>query len=187
MNTPPDETTLTLWMDGLLEGEELQHMEAWAQEHPELLAERDAIQALSQNIQQNIPKSIEPPYPDFFNQRIIAAIQEDTPVSEAQQSNGGFWRWLAAPLAAGAMALCFYLGTQFTTGAANPVGKSIASSSTVYTPDNGVQADIFVNENQDATVIVIEGLTDIPDELNMVGGPSTDDPNKVMVSTEYVY
>jgi len=31
MKTPPDETTLTLWMDGQLTGTELESMEAWAQ------------------------------------------------------------------------------------------------------------------------------------------------------------
>lgn len=189
MKTPPDETTLTLWMDGQLEGEDLQHMEAWAQQHPELLAERDAIQAMSQNIKDAVPNSVEPQYPDFFNQRIMNAIQEtSTPAPAAQKSSGSFWRWLAAPLAAGAMALCFYLGTQVSTQDTGAAGQSLATvSPTVYTPDSGVQADIFVDTEQAATVIVIEGLQDIPDDLEMAGGPRIDDPNKVMVSSEHVY
>ena len=78
MKTPPDETTLTLWMDGQLTGTELESMEAWAQQHPELLAERDAIQAMTQSIQDTLPSSQEPPYPEFFNQQIMKSIQEET-------------------------------------------------------------------------------------------------------------
>lgn len=187
MNTYPDETTLTLWMDGELEGEDLQRMEAWAQEHPELLAERDAIQALSQNMQQNLPASVEPPYPDFFNERIQRAIQEETaPVTAPTQSSGGFWKWLAAPLAAGAMAVCFYLGTQVAPTGTNPM-QNTSVASTVYTPDNSVEANIFVANNQEATVIVLEGLEDIPDDLDMVGSPYDQNPDRVMVSSEEIY
>ena len=167
MKTPPDETTLTLWMDGQLEGKELQSMEAWAQQHPELLAERDAIQAMSQNIQNTLPDSQEPPYPDFFNQRIMSAIQEEAPAPQTKKSSGSIWRWLAAPIATGAMALCFYLGTQFTGNPSEPTAQTITATPTVYTPDSGVQADIFVASNQQATVIVIEGLEDVPDDLNL--------------------
>ncbi len=190
MKIPPDETTLTLWMDDLLEGEDLQRMEAWAQQHPELLAERDAIQAMCQDIQATLPDSVEPPYPDFFNQRILTAIKEESPAPTraAVKNSGGIWRWLAAPLAAGAMALCFYLGTQTSTPSSGITDQTVATlTPTVYTPDIGVQANIFVDKEQDATVIVIEGLQDIPDHLEMAGNPTVADPNKAMVSNEYVY
>ena len=173
MKTPPDETTLTLWMDGQLTGTELESMEAWAQQHPELLAERDAIQAMTQSIQDTLPSSQEPPYPDFFNQQIMKSIQEETSAAtkasvSSPEKSGSIWRWLAAPLMAGSMAICFYLGTQFTgSPTTSPSTDTVASTPTVYTPDNGVQADTFVASNQQATVIVIEGLEDIPDDLDL--------------------
>lgn len=190
MKTPPDETTLTLWMDGLLEGEELQNLEAWAKENPELLAERDALQTMNQDIQVLVPSSVEPPYPDFFNQRIMNALAEEIPVEEAapEQSRGGIWSMLAAPLAAGAMAFCFYLGTQISSPQTRTTYKAVAAvESTVYTPDTGVQADIFVDSTQEATIIVLEGLQDIPDDLEMAGGPNTGDPNRILVNTQETY
>ncbi|BDS07515.1 hypothetical protein NT6N_25550 [Oceaniferula spumae] len=190
MNTPPDETTLTLWMDGELEGDDLIRMEAWAKDHPELLAERDAISALSRSIQDNIPASVEPPYPDFFNERILHAIEEDQPAPEPAPapSPSGFWKWLVAPVAAGAMAICFYLGTQMQSGnPAQATTSPVLATSTVYTPDSSVEANIFVSGNEEATVIVLEGLDDIPDDLEMVGGPTPKNSGKVMVNTGEYY
>ena len=119
-----------------------------------------------------LPNSQEPPYPDFFNQQIMKSIQEETSTAakasvSSPEKSGSIWRWLAAPLMAGSMAICFYLGTQFTGSPTSPTAKTVTSTPTVYTPDNGVQADIFVASNQQATVIVIEGLEDIPDDLDL--------------------
>ena len=94
MKTKPDETALTLWMDGELEGDELQRVEVWVREHPELLAERDAVQSMRASIKQHMPGSIEPPYPDFFNQHIFRHIDDEV-VSTAEVSTrrkSGFWR-----------------------------------------------------------------------------------------------
>ena len=190
MNKAPDETTLTLWMDGLLDGEELQNMEVWAQAHPELLAERDAIRTMSQSLQTSIPSSIEPPYPDFFNQRILNAVTEDgaNQVTTSAQSKGGLWRWLTIPVAAGAMALCFYLGTQNSALKTNTTQYTTTIiKPTVYTPDSGVEAEIFINAEQNATVIVIEGLQDIPDDLEIAGIPSKDDPNNTLINTQHTF
>lgn len=192
MNKAPDETTLTLWMDGELHGDELQKIEAYAKEHPELLAERDAVQAMSRSIQENIPASVEPPYPDFFNERILHAIEAERPAEATTpaptRGSAGIWKWLAAPLAAGAMAACFYLGTQVSSPAtdAGMASTNTPAPSTVYTPDSSVESNIFVAGDQQTTVIVLEGLEDVPDDMNMAGGP-IQDPNRVMVNTENYY
>ncbi len=81
----PDEATLTLWMDGELDGDELTKMEAWAQEHPEVLAERDAMQAMNAEIKAAVPASLEPPYADFFNQRILRHIHDEMPAPAAAE------------------------------------------------------------------------------------------------------
>ncbi|MEJ6702251.1 MAG: hypothetical protein QNL01_14950 [Akkermansiaceae bacterium] len=194
MKTKPDETTLTLWMDGELEGDELTRIEAWAQDHPEILAERDAVQAMSANIRGNIPASIEPPYPKFFNQHILRHIDDEVIPAAIEQQKGSFFqqfgRWLAIPVAAGAMAVCFYLGTQAGEGPdpTTPV-YTVSATPTVYTPDGGVSGAMFDSEDAGATVIVLEGLEDIPDDLEMVGEPSSQRPGSgaVMVNTELVF
>jgi hypothetical protein len=188
MKTKPDETALTLWMDGELEGDELQRVEAWVQLHPEILAERDAVQAMRATIKQHIPGSIEPPYPDFFNQHVLRHIDDEVMSSAgvSPRSKTGFWRWLAMPIAAGAMAVCFYMGTQMgeTPEVSSPV---VAEVTSVYTPDGNVSANMFKSTDAGATVIVLEGLEDIPDELDMVGKPSIGRSGAVMASTEITF
>lgn len=183
MKTKPDDITLTQWMDEELDGEPLRRVEAWAQEHPELLAERDAIQTMNASIRAHVPDSIEPPYPDFFNQRILRAIEEDQLAAAAPQAtknrkkSRGVWQWLSLPIAAGAMALCFYLGTQVSGESPNQAPPVLVNTSdhtpSVYTPDGTVRADIFKTPDAKAVVILLEGLEDIPDDLEIAGEPST--------------
>ena len=195
----PDETMLTLWMDGELDGDELARMESWAQDHPELLAERDAVQAMSASIKAIVPSSVEPPYPDFFNQRILRRVDDETTILTAKKNaHNGYRpfgsklsRWLAFPTAAGAMALCFYLGTQMDDGPER-MGPAIAvdTKSNIYTPDGDVTAAMFSSEDDGATIIVLEGLEDIPDDFEIVGEPHrgrSDQPGAMMVNTEMVF
>jgi len=189
--TQPDETTLTLWIDGELEGDALQRVEAWALENPEMIAQRDSIQAMSGNIKQHMPSSIEPPYPDFFNQHILRHIGDEIPAGERSQKKSGFWRWFAMPVAACAMAVCFYMGTQVVEVSDSAPPLTVAQVSPVYTPDGAVSANVFRSEN--ATVIVLEGLADIPDDLEMVGASSERGPRlksgsgAVFVNTEMTF
>lgn len=190
MKTPPDETTLTLWMDGELQGEELQQMEQWAADHPELLAERDAVRQLNADIRSNVPAEVEPPYPDFFNSRIMRAIEEDaiasTPAEAAATpaKQSSFLRWLGIPAAAAAMLLCFYVGTRVGSPIESQGGQLANNSANVYTPDGNVHADIFTSEDASATVIVLEGLNDIPDDLDIAAYIDLDKKDKVLVTTE---
>lgn len=197
MKTKPDDMTLTQWMDGELEGEELRSVEAWAQEHPELLVERDAVQAMSASISEHVEADVEPPYPDFFNQKILRAIEEEehaaqSMVAKEEKGTRGFWQWLTAPvaipMAMGAMVVCFYLGTQFGNQPPAYDGALVVaappSAGSVYTPDGAVSAAIFKSEKAEATVIVLEGLDDIPDDLEMAGSPAVTSGGSMMIHAE---
>ena len=196
MKTKPKDITLTQWMDGELEGEELHSVEAWAQEHPELLKERDAVHAMSMSIREHVEADVEPPYPDFFNQKILRAIEEEEVAVVTQEEKGvrGFWQWLTAPIAIPvamvAMVLCFYLGTQVDNHPSAYDGPSMVavptSAGSVYTPDGAVSAVIFKSDKAEATVIVLEGLNDIPDDLEMAGGPSVVSEGTMMIHAEEV-
>ncbi len=192
-NTPdytPDDATLTLWMDGELDGDALARVETWAADHPEILAERAAVQEMRSAIQTHVPGNIEPPYADFFNQRILRHIHDEMP-APARAPSATVWqrlgRWLAIPATAAAMAVCFYVGTQ--VGHQQPSAPAYTAAETapaVYTPDNDVRAAMFQSEDADATVIVLEGLEDIPDHYDIVGEPRRSRPNTtgtVMVSS----
>ena len=200
----PNDILLTRWMDGELDGKDLAHVDAWVAEHPELLAERNAVQAMTASLKENIPASEEPPYPDFFNHRILRTIEEERltgiePTKETPQKNTrNLWQWLSLPIAAAAMAVCFYWGaqtatpptTQTATLAQNSQNTSTEDSSlhlasTVYTPDSHVQADIFESDKAHATVIVLTGLQDIPADMEITGETIRKNPNGVMVNTDH--
>jgi len=197
-NQAPDEAMLTLWTDGELNGDELARVELWAQDHPELLVERDAVRAMQSSIQANMPASVEPPYADFFNLRILRAIENEKAESAASvRSTGSQWmgskfnKWLALPAAAAAMLMCFYMGTQVS-----PMPESLAPMAAVsakpaiYMPDGDVRANIFSSDDNGATVIVLEGLEDIPDDFEIVGEPrhsGSASSRAVMVNTEMIF
>ena len=179
-NQAPDEAMLTLWTD------------------PELLVERDAVRAMQSSIQANMPASVEPPYADFFNLRILRAIENEKAESGVRvRSTGSQWmgskfnKWLALPAAAAAMLMCFYMGTQVS-----PMPESLAPMAAVsakpaiYMPDGDVRANIFSSDDNGATVIVLEGLEDIPDDFEIVGEPrhsGSASSRAVMVNTEMIF
>ena len=168
----PDEEALTLWMDGELSGDALIQVEHWAQDHPELLAERDAIVAMNAKIAEHTPSSIEPPYPEFFNQQLLRQIQHQQEVtSNVDQSTTkqSFWKpWLAFPATAAAMGLCFFLGMQTSQNKTeNTASQLEAQLPYVYTPDSAVSANLYRSENHDATIILLNGLEEMPDDFNI--------------------
>ena len=173
----PDEAMLTRWVDGELSGDELAQLEAWAEKHPDILAERDAVLAMQQDMRDTIAADMEPPYADFFNQRILRIIEnESSRSSHDARVSGSHWlgsiwnKWLALPGAAMAMVLCFYLGTQVSLvpQATAPVAAKLAKP-LIYTPDADIRANVFSSGDTGATVIVLEGLDDLPDDLEIVG------------------
>ena len=198
-NQAPSEEQLTRWMDDELEGDELARMEAWAQDHPEFQAERDAVKAMRSDIRANIPASVEPPYSEFFNQRILRAIENDQlAASKNQAQEGSHWmawllnnKWMALPTAAAAMAMCFYLGMQVNDRPQElaPMAAMLTKP-VIYTPDGDIKAEVFSSTDNGATVIVLDGLDDIPDELEIASGPypgETQPSAVAMVNTGLIF
>jgi len=168
MNTKPDDTTLALWLDDELEGEELTQVEAWASMQPEQLAAREEIRRWRQMISASLPASEEPPAAEFFNERIQHAIREATHKTPAA-SNVISWQRLWMPVAACAgMALAFWLG--MTTHNNQEQAPTLVNTPPptelpyIYTPEHGVDAESF--DNAGATVIVLSGVDAIPDMVD---------------------
>lgn len=167
MNTNPDETTLALWLDDELTGAEQAAVEAWAMEHPEQLAAREEIRRWRATISAVIPASEEPPYPDFFNSKVLQAIREQTPKPAVPVNKPVFWKtWLMPMAACAGMALTFWVGTKtHSTPEYDVAGapKAIPVEPVIYTPENGVNAELFASKEASATVVVLNGVTAIPD------------------------
>ncbi len=172
MNTNPDETKLAMWLDDELSGTELGQMDAWAAAHPEHLAAREELRKFRGMLTQNISASEEPPYPDFFLTRINQGIREleSRPAAAVKSSNRSFWKSWFMPIAACAgMVLAFSIGKQSNTKEA-PIAIDESSKSVttplVYTPEAGVFAEWVPSAQSNASVILLKGVTAIPDSTD---------------------
>ncbi|MEY4569201.1 MAG: hypothetical protein RLZZ398_640 [Verrucomicrobiota bacterium] len=167
MNTNPDEVTLALWLDDELAGADHAAVEAWALTQPERLASREKIRRWRATMATAIPASEEPPYPDFFNSRVLQAIREPVP---ATKTPSFFWKsWLMPVAVCAGMALTFWAGTQATSPPEYDVAgapKAIPVDPVLYTPENGVAAEWFASKSASATVIVLNGVAAIPDSTD---------------------
>lgn len=180
MNTNPDETTLALWLDDELTGAELAAVEAWAVGQPEQLAAREEIRSWRKTMATALPASEEPPYPDFFNSRIMQAIRDQTPdIEPVRKKTFSLATWLMPLAACAGMVLAFWVGK---TSQAVPeydvsnAPRAIPVDPVIYTPENGVNAVWFASSKASADVIVLDGVAAIPD--------ATDFSETVYVPTE---
>ena len=186
----PDENTLNRWLLGELEGEELRKVEAWADEN---VGELDSEfkcnigwEALGADFMKAVPASEEPPYPEFFNHKLQQTIEAGDVEQNTvpAQAEPGIWqklRWMVMPTAIAA-GIAFYAGSHLTSGSVAPGGDQggIVSYERVYVPNSNVVAAF--SETDRATEIILEGLTPISDELDIVKGEtSLGDPPSMMV------
>lgn len=173
MNTNPDEATLALWLDDELTGEDLAAVEAWAMRQPEQIAAREEIRGWRATMAAALPAAEEPPFPDFFNSRVLQTIREQTPQPAAVVPTRKFsWGSLWMPMAACAgMAFAFLVGKQTSTPAevaavVAEAPRQIVMKPAIYTPEQGVKAEWFASEEASATIIVLEGVTAFPDSMD---------------------
>lgn len=167
MNTNPDESTLALWLDDELTGDALAAVEAWAASQPEQLAAREGIRRWRATLAAAIPASEEPPYPEFFNSRVLQAIREQKPKTAVARKSPLSWNswWMPAAACAG-MAMAFWVGKNSRTAPdydAMNAPRAIPVEPVVYTPETGVKAEWIASSKASATVIVLNGVTAIPD------------------------
>jgi hypothetical protein len=167
MNTNPDEATLALWLDDELTGEQLAAVEAWASRESAQLAAREEIRRWRATMAAAVPASVEPPYPEFFNSRVLHAIREQKPVPVVPVKNPFSWKsWLMPMTACAGMMMAFWVGKQSRTTPEYDVSnapRAIVVEPVVYTPESGVRAEWFSSTEASATVIVLNGVTAIPD------------------------
>lgn len=170
MNMKPDETTLALWLDDELTGSDLASVEAWATTQPEQLAAREEIRRWREMVTSNMAASVEPPYPDFFNSRVLQSIREQAPVPTPPEKKPFFWKSWFMPIAACAgMAFTFWAGMKTQSVPEIDVAgapRAIPVDPVVYTPENGVNAEWFTSSEASATVIVLNGINAIPDSMD---------------------
>lgn len=172
MNTNPDESTLALWLEDELTGAELAAVETWAVGQPEQLAAREEIRNWRTLMATALPATEEPPFPDFFNSRIQQALRETPrPPAAVAPKRPSFWKsWMVPVTACAGMILAFWVGKQSHTAPEYDVSNAPRAipvvEPVVYTPESGVKAEWYASQDASATVIVLKGISAIPDSMD---------------------
>jgi hypothetical protein len=186
MNSMPDEERLGRWLEDELSGAEREQVEAWVAEHPDWLAWRDETRTWKQTLGQVLPAEQAPPAAEFFEARIRRMVREERapggrrPLRQdgARRWGGGWW----LPAAAAGMALCFWAGMRVAPA------TDRGSTPMVYTPEQGVEAEVFESDGADAMVIVLDGVQAIPDSFEIPDRAAregeTDDQSGALVRSD---
>ncbi len=168
MNPTHDEQDLIRWLDGEMDEAERSRFERRLAADPVFHVEAMEMRKLTETVRQNLPPPGDIPHADFFNSQIQREIQEmklEAGKGSAQSAGSGF-RWLRLPwLLAGAAALIAALAvTKPSLGGSDRT--EVVSS---YTPNPDVQVRVIDSAEARATVLMLDGLPEMPASTPMVG------------------
>lgn len=170
MKTPTEDHDLLRWLDGEMSAAEKAAFEARLAADPALKAEAELMQRLSADLRAHLPAEMPVPYADFFNSQIqVRLAQDENQQMNAEGGEGWFsWLrlpWLAPTLAAAALAMAALMTWQKnipSTGTASLVNS-------IYVPNAAVQARSFHSTEAQATVLILDGLDEMPADRKIVG------------------
>lgn len=166
---PQDEERITRWIDGELPDSEVQDL---LTAHPELREARSEADSLGKLLRKELDDGEQIPYPDFFNHQLGKRMEEETTSAAASAdpdalAESMFPRFMFlkkwAPVAALGVAAVF-IALFFVSV---PVGGSKIVST--YTPDPSLDATSFYSDEANATVLLIDGLEEIPAQRDVTG------------------
>jgi anti-sigma factor RsiW len=170
MKTPPDETQIVRFLDGQMEAAELADFEQQLQSDTKLRAEVETMREISALVRTHVPRERAVPNADFFNSQILAEIGRDmNPVPREKPAATGWLDWLRMPWLAGAAAAVALAGALWLQrdGGVSVGAESVVLSS--YVPNPAIQARVYHSQEANATVLMLEGLDEIPAEKTIKG------------------
>lgn len=165
--TPPD---WMRWLDGEMPAEERTAFEQTLASDPGLRAEVDSARHLSQLLKQELPAEMEIPHADFFNSQIQVRLAQ---MDQAERrttatARSGWLEWLRTPWLMGAAAAVVAVLMLRTAGPKAASGSDTLVMST-YAPNPSVVVNAFHSAEAEATVLMLEGLEELPADRKVVG------------------
>ena len=177
MKKEKSEELYVKWVDGLLSSEEEAQLATLMEETPEMESELSQSREVIEMLRDGVADSVEPPYGDFFNSQLMRKVDLEiaskTPAKRAER----WWqslRWAWAPAGALALVLAFFAGQRIGkpegagAGLAD-LGKSaaIADLPSVYFTSDQLNADVIADADGEVSAIVVSGLEDLKDDLDL--------------------
>lgn len=167
------------WIDGELSPSEEKQLHALMENDPEMGADLHEMKAVAQSLKAELPASVEPPYGDFFNSQLMRKVDLQVAAQRPAKKAVRWWqslRWAWAPVGALALVLSFFAGHRISrpgaegglaeTGKGAQAVDAMAALPTVYFAGEAMDADVIANADGDVSVIVVNGISAIPDDVD---------------------
>ena len=184
MKKEQTEELFVKWVDGCLSDEEQRQLDELFADDPGLEAELKGAKEVSSMLQKEIPESVEPPYPDFFNSQLMRKVDLEIAAQRPAEKAARWWesfRWAWAPAGALALVLAFFAGqrtvSQDTGGMANQVPAQKAETKedlpNVYFAEKSLTAEVIADSSGEVSAIVVDGITAISDDIDFATADRT--------------
>ena len=170
MKTPTEDHDLLRWLDGEMSAAEKAAFESRIAADPALKAEAELMQRLSADLRTHLPAEMPVPYADFFNSQIQVRLAQDENQQQSAPAAEGWFGWLRKPWltpAFAAAAIAMAALTMWQNGAPSEGADSLVNS--IYVPNPAVQARAFHSDEAQATVLMLDGLEEMPADRKIVG------------------
>jgi len=152
------ETLITRWIDGDMDAAERAAFQAEMEKDATLKGEVEMLSGVGDALRETLPAEQEPPFPDFFNSQVAKKIRDGVPAAAGTQREAArpFLKlpWLVAAAA------CVVAVFSVTRSPVHQQGRIVGT----YVPDPDVRADVRFDAGSGATIIMLEGLEEIPAE-----------------------
>ncbi len=166
MKTPSEDHDLIRWLDGEMNEIESSRFAARLESDPALKAEVAIMQRLSADIRTHLPAEMPVPYGDFFNSQVqVRLAQEET--SPLPTVRSSWMDWFRLPTLLTATAAIAIAGYAIWQQASPEDDNSLVHS--IYAPNPEVKAHSFHSEAAQATVLMLDGVEEIPADRQIVG------------------
>lgn len=164
MKTPPEDTDLLRWLDDEMTPLERERFAARLTVEPALRREAESLQALGRSLREHLPREMAVPHADFFNRQIQVRLARETTETGRRRRGLSWPAWLRLPRLAVAAALLI-AGLILLRLPSGTDSRVLAT----YTPDPGVHASSHFSEAAEATVLLLDGLEEMPADRSLVG------------------
>ena len=165
-----EEELITRWIDGELEDADVREL---LEKYPELRKEKARADEMREMLQKELETGEKIPYPDFFNHQIRRRIEEEkTAVSTSkdyeEMSEKQLFPWFTLSRNVAALALLVLVGI-FIAVAYFDVRDHGTKIVSTYTPSPGVEATAFYSDQANASVLMLDGLKELPASYEIKG------------------
>ena len=171
MKPPSENHYLIRWLDGEMTAAERAAFDAELKADPALAREAEEMRSLSASLRTHLPAEMKVPHADFFNSQIQMRIAQ-MDMADARPKPASFLDSLIALfrqpwLATASVAAVAVAGFFLLVPAGGDSAHSLILSS--YAPGRGVETSTYHDAAADATVLMLEGLEEVPADRKISG------------------